>query len=353
MNFLRRAWCRICQKTLYVAMAFMPWREPQILSGDGSFAKLADFLAEKGVIRPLVVCSKTAVARHSLDVFFEGANGKLELTVYDGVLPNPTVKQVEEGRQLYIDNKCDGIVAFGGGSPMDCAKAIGARVVRPKKSVNRMKGQLKVGKKLPPFLTATTGMDALTHAVEAYIGKSNTRATRRHAEEAVKLIYGNLAEATANGTNLVARQNMQHAAYLAGLAFTRAYVGYVHALAHAMGGTYGTAHGLANAVLLPRVLESYGKSAYKPLAKLARITSVANGDDSDEAAAKAFVESIDSLNAELGLPNKLTDLKEEDIPALAAHADKEANPLYPVPLEMGVDALADVLKSVLVSAEEN
>lgn len=406
MNFLRRAWCRIYQKTLYVAMPFMPWREPQILSGDGSFANLADFLAEKGVIRPLVVCSKTAVARHSLDVFFEGANGKLELTVYDGVLPNPTVKQVEEGRQLYIDNKCDGIVAFGGGSPMDCAKAIGARVVRPKKSVNRMKGQLKVGKKLPPFvavpttagtgsectvcavitdtdahdkyaindfclvphyavldptltvglppfLTATTGMDALTHAVEAYIGKSNTRVTRRHAEEAVKLIYGNLAEATANGTNLVARQNMQHAAYLAGLAFTRAYVGYVHALAHAMGGTYGTAHGLANAVLLPRVLESYGKSAYKPLAKLARITGVANGDDGDEAAAKAFVESIDSLNAELGLPNKLTELKEEDIPALAAHADKEANPLYPVPLEMGADALADVLKSVLVSAEEN
>ena len=129
-------------------MAFMPWREPQILSGDGSFANLADFLAEKGVVRPLVVCSKTAVARHSLDVFFEGANGKLELTVYDGVLPNPTVKQVEEGRQLYIDNKCDGIVAFGGGSPMDCAKAIGARVVRPKKSVNRMKGQLKVGKKI-------------------------------------------------------------------------------------------------------------------------------------------------------------------------------------------------------------
>ena len=144
---------------------------------------------------------------------------------------------------------------------------------------------------------------------------------------------------------------MQHAAYLAGLAFTRAYVGYVHALAHAMGGTYGTAHGLANAVLLPRVLESYGKSAYKPLAKLARITGVANGDDSDEAAAKAFVESIDSLNAELGLPNKLTDLKEEDIPALAAHADKEANPLYPVPLEMDADALADVLKSALMSVK--
>lgn len=113
-------------------MAFMPWREPQILSGDGSFANLADFLAEKGVTRPLVVCSKTAVARHSLDVFFEGANGKLELTVYDGVLPNPTVKQVEEGRQLYIDNKCDGIVAFGGGSPTVPRQSVRALSARKK-----------------------------------------------------------------------------------------------------------------------------------------------------------------------------------------------------------------------------
>lgn len=351
-------------------------------------------------MRPLVVCDKAALERHALDKFFNNAVGKVDCAVYDGVLPNPTVKLVEEGLAVYLDNKCDGIVAFGGGSAMDCAKAIGARVVRHKKTVNQMKGLLKVGRKLPPFfavpttagtgsectvcavitdgdtrdkyaindfaliphyavvdpvltvglppfLTATTGMDALTHAVEAYIGRENTAETRKNAEEAVKLIFDNLLIATTDGKNLQARQNMQRAAYLAGLAFTRAYVGYVHALAHAVGGTYNTAHGLANAVLLPRVLEAYGKSAYKKLAKLARITHVAATEDDNATAAKKFIAALDELNRKTGIPDKLVDLKRDDIAALARHADKEANPLYPVPKEMNATELAEIYKKVL------
>lgn len=400
MNVFRRFGCRVYQKTLYVAMAFMPWRQPKIIEGEGCFAELADTLSNKGFKRPFVVCDKAALQRHALDPFFANAEGKLALTVYDGVLPNPTVKQVEDGLRLFNDGKCDVIVAFGGGSAMDCAKAIGARAVRGKRTVNQMKGLLKVGRKLPtlfavpttagtgsectvcavitdgdthdkyaindfnlvpnyavldatltvglpPFLTATTGMDALTHAVEAYIGKANTRSTKRCAEEAVKLIYDNLVEATVNGGNLAARQNMQKAAYLAGLAFTRAYVGYVHALAHAMGGTYGTAHGLANAVLLPRVLEAYGKTAYKPLAKLARVAGIADKNTPDDVAARAFVASVDELNRQTGIPDVLVDLREEDIAALAAHADKEANPLYPVPKELNAAELAQIYKTVL------
>lgn len=399
MNFIKSAWCRLYQKTLYVAMAFMPWRQPTIIKGEGSFAELADTLLQNGVVRPLVVCDKAAIARGALQPFFDGARDKVNYFVFDEVLPNPTVKLVEAGLAVYKQNNCDGIVAFGGGSAMDCAKGIGARVVRPKRSVNKMKGLLKVGKKLPPFfavpttagtgsectvcavitdsdthdkyaindfalvphfavldptltvglppfLTATTGMDALTHAVEAYIGHSNTGSTRRYAEQAVKLIFDNLATATLNGGDINARQNMQQAAYLAGLAFTRAYVGYVHALAHAMGGLYGTAHGLANAVLLPRVLESYGKSAYKPLAKLARIANVSSSCD-DAVAAKDFISAIDGLNAQLGVPSTLSDLKEKDIVALAAHADKEANPLYPVPKEMNATELAEIYRKVL------
>lgn len=399
MNFIRKIGCRLYQKAMYVAMAFMPWRQPDILDGEGSFANLVDKLTSQGIKRPLVVCDKAAIERGALQPFFDKAQGKIEYTVYDGVLPNPTVRQVETGLELYKANGCDGIVAFGGGSAMDCAKAIGARVVCPKKSVNKMKGQLKVRKKLPPFfavpttagtgsectvcavitdsdthdkyaindfclvpqyavldplltvglppfLTATTGMDALTHAVEAYIGHSNTRGTRNHAEEAVRLIFNNLATATTHGNNLTARQNMQRASYLAGLAFTRAYVGYVHALAHALGGTYGTAHGLANAVLLPRVLQAYGKSVYKPLSKLARAAGLCFSD-SDEAAAKLFIEEIDNLNKQLGIPQYIADLKAEDIPALAAHADKEANPLYPVPKELDRDELAAIYNTVL------
>lgn len=400
MNFFRKIWCRTYQGVMYVAQSVMPWRKPRLIEGEGAFDNLADVLVEKGVLRPLVVCDKAALERHALDKFFDNAVGKVDCAVYDGVLPNPTIKLVEEGLAVYLDNKCDGIVAFGGGSAMDCAKAIGARVVRPKKTVNQMKGLLKVGRKLPPFfavpttagtgsectvcavitdgdtrdkyaindfsliphyavvdptltvglppfLTATTGMDALTHAVESYIGRENTAETRKNAEEAAKLIFDNLLIATTEGKNLQARQNMQRAAYLAGLAFTRAYVGYVHALAHAVGGTYNTAHGLANAVLLPRVLEAYGKSAYKKLAKLARITHVAATEDDNATAAKKFIAALDELNRKTGIPDKLVDLKRDDIAALARHADKEANPLYPVPKEMNATELAEIYKKVL------
>lgn len=401
MNVLRKIGCRVYQGVLYVGMAFMPWREPKILDGEDSFVKTVDFMSDNGVKRPLIVCDKAALERGALNPFFERAQNVLDYAVYDGVLPNPTVEQVEQGLVIYKQNNCDGILAFGGGSAMDCAKAIGARVVRPQKSVNQMKGLLKVGRKLPPFyavpttagtgsectvaavitdekthfkypvndfnliphyavldpklteslppfLTATTGMDALTHAVEAYIGKGNTRKTKRQAEQAVKLIFGNLREATLNGHNLTARANMQQAAYLAGLAFTRAYVGYVHALAHALGGKYGLAHGYANAVLLPRVLDAYGKSASKPLAKLARIAGIAEKADRNDVAARKFIDAIDGLNNSLSIPATFEGkIKEEDFDELARRADKEANPLYPVPKLMNAKELKQIYYKVI------
>ncbi len=379
----------------------MPWREPKILGGQDSFVNAVDFMANNGVKRPLVVCDKPALERGALQPFFDKAQGILDYAVYDGVLPNPTVEQVETGLAVYKEHNCDGILAFGGGSAMDCAKAIGARVVRPQKTVNQMKGLLKVGRKLPPFfavpttagtgsectvaavitdekthlkypvndfnliphyaildpkltsslppfLTATTGMDALTHAVEAYIGRGNTRKTKRQAEQAVKLIFDNLYEATVNGTNLDARDNMQKAAYLAGLAFTRAYVGYVHALAHALGGKYGISHGFANAVLLPVVLDEYGKSAYKPLAKLARLTHLADKSDGNETAAKKFIDAVRELNGRLSIPSTFEGkIAEQDFDELAQHADKEANPLYPVPKLMNKNELKQIYYKVL------
>lgn len=405
MRFFKKIWCRIFQAGMYVGMAFMPWREPKILQGENSFANAVDFMQQNGAKRPLVVCDKAALERKALQPFFDNAQGILSYAVYDGVLPNPTVNQVEEGLAIYQQNNCDSILAFGGGSAMDCAKAIGARVVRPKKSVNKMKGLLKVCKKLPPFfavpttagtgsectvaavitdsethdkyaindfsliphyaildptltvglppmLTATTGMDALTHAVEAYTNHANTRATKRQAEEAVKLVFENLKEATTNGTNLQARSNMQKAAYLAGLAFTRGYVGYVHALAHALGGKYGVAHGLANAVLLPHVLKAFGKSSHKRLAKLARLVGVAADTDSNAVAANKFIAAIEQLNADLGIPAKLKidALQPYHLSNLAIHADKEANPLYPVPKLMSASELLGIYFNALENA---
>ena len=314
---LKKSYYRICQKVLKFAMCFMNWSEPTLLEGEGAILRLPKLIKDKGLNRILVVTDKGLMSIHLLDPLFEElkAHG-IEYFVYDGVQPNPTIPSIEECKDMYLNNNCEGIIAFGGGSPMDCAKAAAARVVKPKKSVRKMRGYLKVNKKLPPFfavpttagtgsettvaavvtdpetheknaisdpclrpkyavldpaltvglpphITSTTGMDALTHAVEAYIGKSNVKSTIRYAEEATKLIHDNLEKAYNNGKDIEARNNMLKASFYAGSAFTRAFVGYVHAIAHNLGGLYNTPHGLANAVILPYVLDWYGPAASK------------------------------------------------------------------------------------------
>jgi len=283
---------------------------------------------------------------------------------------------------MYKENKCSGLIAFGGGSAMDCAKGVGARAVRPRTGIKWMKGLLKIWfrlpplyavpttagsgseatvaavvvdsrthekyalmdpvlipleavldpvltVKLPPAVTAATGMDALTHAVEAYIGRSNTRETREMARKAVELVFENLYTAYENGANIKARANMQRAAYYAGIAFTRAYVGNVHAIAHTLGGMYDVPHGLANAVILPYVLDDYGKSAYKPLAELADVAKLPG--NTTELKAKAFIEAVRKMNERMGIPTTIDGIKEKDIPIMVKRAFHEANPNYPVP----------------------
>jgi alcohol dehydrogenase class IV len=203
---------------------------------------------------------------------------------------------------------------------------------------------------LPKHLTSTTGIDALTHAVEVYVGRSMTRKTKKAAEEAVKLILENIEIAYNDGSNLEARRNMLYASYLAGTAFTKSYVGYVHAIAHTIGGKYGVAHGLANAVLLPHVLKSYGKYAEKPLAKLARIVGIVKGDESDFEASKLFISYIEGMNERMQIPSKLSCVQKEDITGMAMLADKEANPLYPVPVLWDKKELAKIY--MLVCEEE-
>ena len=184
---------------------------------------------------------------------------------------------------------------------------------------------------LPPNLTATTGMDALTHAVEAYIGRSTSKETRRLALEATKLVFENVEKAYIDGNNHNARENMLHAAYKAGISFSKSYVGYVHAVAHSLGGRYGTPHGLANAVIMPYVLESYGKCVYKKLHRLGVAAGICSDNDSDEVGAKKFIEAIKALNNKMNIPDTLSGIQKEDIFEMARHAEKEANPLYPVP----------------------
>ena len=182
-------------------------------------------------------------------------------------------------------------------------------------------------------------MDALTHAVEAYIGRSTTKETRQKALEATKLIFQNIKKAYDDGKDYDARANMLKAAYLAGVAFSKSYVGYIHAVAHSLGGQYNIPHGLANSVLMPYVLEAYGKKAHKKLHRMGVAAGVADETDSHEKGAEKFIGAIKSLNAQMNIPEKLKGIKKEDIPHMAKYADAEANPLYPVPVLMNAKEL--------------
>lgn len=396
MNCLKKAYCRIYQGVFRLAIPLLPWRKPELISG--GLEKLPEFIKSKKLTNVLLVTDK-GIRGLGLTTSLENGlkEAGVNCVVYDDTVPNPTIGNIEDALKLYNDNKCEAIIAFGGGSSMDCAKGVGARVARPKMPVRKMKGLLKVHKatppifavpttagtgsettlaavisdpekaekypindpvlipkyavldpqitvKLPPHITSTTGMDALTHAVEAYIGHSNTKETKEMAIKATKLIFENLETAYKDGSNLEARNNMQHAAYYAGIAFTRAYVGYVHAVAHSLGAQYHIAHGLANAVILPYFLEAYGKTAYKPLAELADVVGITGS--SREEKAKKFIEAIKQMNKDMNIPEHFPEIKEEDIAIMSKHANAEGNPLYPVPKLMDRKELAEMYRKI-------
>jgi len=290
------------------------------------------------------------------------------------------------------------LVAMGGGSPMDCAKGIGAKVAHPKRSVAQMQGILKVMKKiplffavpttagtgsettlaavitdsathhkasimdpailpkyaildpeltagLPPFITATTGMDALCHAVEAYTNhKYNTKIENDFSKEAVRLIYDNLLKAFHNGADMEARQNMQKAALFAGRAFTRGCVGYVHAVGHTLGGLYGVPHGKAMSILLPHVMRRFGSAAHKRLAELADVCGMEGKNDAEKA--EKFIRWIEDLKKEMDIPEFVEEIKDEDVEQIIAWAMKEANPLYPTPVLWLHDDFSEFIASI-------
>ena len=382
MNIFAKIYCRIFQTAFRMALPVLPYREPEIIRSCAEIGKVAK---KEKISSVLIVTDKGIVNNGLVDpVVAALQTSGISYYIYSDTQPNPTVQNVEDALQAYKANHCDALIAIGGGSSIDCAKAVGARVAYPKRTVNQLGGKLKVWRKLPtliaipttagtgsettlaamitdskthhkyaimsfplipkyavldasltyslpPHLTATTGVDALTHAVEAYIGRSTSKETRRLSLEATKLVFENVEAAYKDGNNHKARENMLHAAYKAGIAFSKSYVGYIHAVAHSLGGKYGTPHGLANAVVMPYVLESYGKSVYKKLHRLGIAAGVVTEEDAHMTGAIKFINAVKALNAGMNIPEKLSGIQKEDIPALAKHAAKEANPLYPVP----------------------
>lgn len=377
---LRHFGYRAYQCVFGLGARLLPWRQPETITGPGRLADIPARLTRYGVRRPLVVASR----RQCADPAFQQMLSRLEgYTLFSDIKPNPPVSTVEAAAALYRQAHCDSLVAVGGGSPMDTAKAAAALVVRPGKAPEQLAGLLKVRRAIPPFIavpttagtgsettiaavvtgadhhkyaisdlcliprcavldplltvslpphtTAETGMDALTHAVEAYIGRFyRTHQTDAMAEEAVVTIFRTLEHACAHGDDVGARQALLTASYQAGVAFTRAGVGNVHAIAHTLGGLYGVGHGLANAVLLPVVLRDYGAAAHRRLARLAELVGLSGDSEADRA--NAFIDAIFAMNARLGIPAGFTCIREADLPQMAAWAAKEANPTYPVPV---------------------
>ena len=393
--------CRVFQAVLKIGNYCMGYRMPEYLEGPGKIRELGTFLRGKKINDVLVVTGTGMVRRGQVQPMLEGfrqAGIRYHVIAFEH--PDPTSLDVEQGFAAYQEQNCRAIAALGGGSRIDCAKAIAAKAAHPGKSVAQLQGLMKVHKPivpfvaipttagagsettvaavitdaqthrkaaindpflipryavldpeltvdLPPYTTATTGMDALAHAVEAYTNHTyNTKLEDRLAKEAVRLIHDNLLTAYTHGDDLQARQNMQRGAFYAGRAFTRGCVGYVHAIGHTLGGLYGVSHGLAMAVLLPHVMRAYGAAAQKRLAELAYVCGIPGNTDAQ--LAEGFLRWMEQTNAAMGIPKGFDMIRDEDIDQMITWAKKEANPLYPVPVVWGREELRRVIESIRI-----
>ncbi|MFP4477273.1 MAG: iron-containing alcohol dehydrogenase [Desulfatibacillaceae bacterium] len=401
ISTLKKGSYRAFHKALKITAVTIPFPVPVLLTGPGSVNELAENIRARGIDNVLVVTDKVLMGLNLLEGLLASLEEKdIRYTIFDDVQPNPTIENVEAGVRIYKQNNCKGLIGFGGGSPIDCAKIIGARIRNPFLSVRMMKGLFRVLVPIPPFfcvpttagtgseatvaaiitdagthekfaindiklipkiavldpalmvglpphITSTTGMDALTHAVEAYIGINGTEFTDENAERAAKLIFKYLERAYNDGSDMEARTNLALASYYAGAAFTRTAVGYVHAIAHNLGGLYGVPHGLANAVILPHVLEFSRDAAKHNLARLAVAAGIGKAGESNDALSRKFIDRVRELNKNMNIPETIGELRENDIPLIAKRALKEAHPMYPVPKIMSREECEALVRKLL------
>jgi alcohol dehydrogenase len=379
---------------------YIPIPQPTLMVGPGSSARMGEVVAGFGHSKVLIL-TDGVIAKLGLLSGIQNAlhAGGTKTVVFDKITPDAPIPLIEEGIDFCREHDCDAIVAFGGGSSMDSAKAIAISMTN-RKPLRSLAGYFKgrnnplpiyavpttagTGSEvtvaaviadpvkhdkvviidprlvpkmaaldaslmtgLPPHITAATGIDALTHAIEAFVGNWATPYTDGMALAAVGLIFGNLRTCYTQGTNLDAREKMSLASTYAGLAFTRANVGYVHAIAHQFGGKYHTPHGLANAIMLPHVMRYSAPAITKQLAKLAVRAKLGEESERDDKLAEKFLNAIDQLNRDLGIPLYLDKLQEADIPALAKAACHEAHTGYPVPKYMTQKQCEALIRQVL------
>jgi alcohol dehydrogenase class IV len=374
---------------------------PTLFVGTDASLRLCTSIGGFGYRRVMIVTDAVLVKLGLVEPLRQALQAQgVDVAVHDGITPDPTYPVLQAGYEAVRLHRSDAILAVGGGSAIDAAKVIGAMAVSGK-SPAQLIGMLKVGKPMLPLfaipttagtgsevtvaavvtdpvahakaavidpklvplaaaldpllmrgmpkpITAATGMDALTHAIEAYLNRWPHADTEQHCIAAVRMIFGNLQRAYDDGTDMQAREAMALAAFYAGLAFTKAYVGYVHAFSHKLGGMYGVPHGLANAITLPYVMD-FNKDAPRArerLAKLAVVIGAGKEGEPLDVLAQRFIDRVRELNRGVGIPEKVAALKAADIPVIARAAMIEGARDYPVPKNMSLGEAERLLQQM-------
>ena len=394
MNFL----LRIRQALFSPVQKIQLYIQPKMIKGEHALLDLIDVLKKQHLTRYMIVTTPGFIKRGTLQSFFDALNqNDIQYSIFHDVKPDPDISDVEMLKEMYIKDGCQALIAIGGGSVIDCSKVALACVQMKKLDVTTVLHTGRVSKQLPLLIavpttagtgsevtagavitdpiqkrkyalsnlflipkyavldssllvslpskmTAYTGMDALTHAIEAYINHFNNRKTNKYALDAIQSIFQYLVPSFEDGSNITYRLELLEASYKAGVAITNNYIGYVHAIAHGIGGMYHLQHGMINAIILPIVLEEYGHTITKKLAYIADIVGIAGHTDQQKA--EYFIKKLKEINQALGIPTSIPEIQDSDIHYLATGAEKEGNPAYPTPVTWDVEHFEKVIRKI-------
>lgn len=374
------------------------YMQPRMIKGEHALLDLVDVLKEKHLTHYMIVTTPGFIKRGTLQSFFEAlTQNDIQYSIFHDVKPDPEISDVEKLKEMFIKDGCQALIAIGGGSVIDCSKASLACVPMKNLDVKTILHTGRVSKQLPLLIavpttagtgsevtagavitdpikkrkyalshlflipkyavldaslltslpakmTAYSGMDALTHAIEAYINCFNNRKTNEYALCAIKSIFQYLVPSFEDGLNMQYRLELLEASYNAGVAISNNYVGYVHAIAHGIGGMYHLQHGMINAIILPIVLEEYGDAVVGKLAKIADVVGISGATDQEKS--KQFIQKLKDLNQIFSISTSIPEIQEEDIHYLATGAEKEGNPTYPTPVTWNVAQFEKVIRKI-------
>jgi alcohol dehydrogenase len=370
-----------------VLIRLIPAPRPFVLVGANSALQLCGTISQLGKKHVLIVTDGVLMSLGVIQAYeVELEKLGIKTSIFSGVKPDPNFKVVEEGLALLKSAGCDSVLAIGGGSTIDTAKVIALAATNnksPQQLVGILKGRKpslplfvipttagtgsevtlgavisndkthqkdlildtktvpfavaldpKIMQGMPPSVTADTGLDALTHALESWMSTFASPETDYYAGAATQLIFQNLQTAWSDGSNLAAREAMALAAHYAGLALNQAGLGYIHAIAHQLGAHYGVPHGRANAIVMPHVLDFNRVASAKRLSELARRVGLVNDDVNDIIAAEVLINRVKALLVDLKINTTIKGINRHDFPEIIKAAFAEAHGIYAVPKYM-------------------